>query len=377
VGAAFRERFAGFPRGRGAMNPTAILNAAVPFLIVLLVLVIVHELGHFMTAKLARVTVQEFGFGYPPRLFGFKFKGTLYSLNLLPLGGFVKLLGEEDPAERGSFASQPVPTRLVILGAGPFMNAVLPIALLTASLMFPHQSVAGPVRIDEVAPNSPAEAAGVQPGDIVVQVNDRKIELPQDVRYNIQLNLGSPIDMTLDRDGQTKVVRMTPRWETPENQGPTGIKIVMRPEEVHEITVSKTLPQAFAEGLRGTFDMITLFKNGIYSTIMSRNGAAAVSGPIGIAQATGEVAKGGIPPLLEWTAFLSMNLAILNILPIPMLDGGRILFVLIEWVRRGRRIPPEREGLVHLIGFAALMAFILFVSYQDIMRITGGGSLIP
>lgn len=359
------------------MDFSGILSSVVPFLIVLLVLVIVHELGHFVTAKLAGVTVQEFGFGYPPRIVGFNFKGTLYSLNLLPLGGFVKLLGEEDPSETKSLAAQSIPIRLIILGAGAFMNAILPVFLLTASLMIPYKSYEGPVRVGEVAPGSPAQQAGLQQGDIVLRVNDRPIELPADVRYNIQLNLGSEIEMAIRRGDETKTVRMVPRWDPPSGQGPTGIMLLMREDEVQEITASRPLPQALWEGVRGTFDMLTLFKNGIYSAIASSGGGPAVTGPIGIAQGTGEVAKQGISALLEWTAFLSMNLAILNILPIPMLDGGRIVFVLIEWVRRGRRIPPEREGLVHAIGFAVLMAFVVIVSVADIQRITGGGSLIP
>ncbi len=360
------------------MDIPGILNWAVPFFAVLLVLVMVHELGHFVTAKLAGVTVQEFGFGYPPRLAGLRFKGTLYSFNLLPLGGFVKMLGEEDPSETKSLAAQSVPTRLIILGAGAFMNAVLPVFLLTVSLMIPQQSFEGPVRIDEVAPGSPADKAGLQPGDIVLKVNDRSIEVPPDVRYNIQLNLGSSIEMTVQRGNETKVVRMVPRWEPPSQEGPTGIKIIMRPEEVREVTIARPIQRALWEGLRGTFDMLTLFKNGIYSAIINRSGPGpAVTGPIGIAQGTGEVARAGIGPLLEWTAFLSMNLAIFNILPIPMLDGGRIVFVLLEAVRRGRRVPPEREGMVHAIGFAVLMAFVVIVTVADIQRITGGGSLIP
>lgn len=368
------------------MDFSFILNTALPFLAVLLVLVMVHELGHFVTAKVAGVTVQEFGFGYPPRIARINFKGTSYSLNLLPLGGFVKLLGEEDPSETKSFAAQRIPTRLVILGAGPFMNAVLPVALLTASLMIPHQSYEGPVRIDEVSKGSPAEAAGLRPGDIVVKVNDRTIELPQDIRYNIQLNLGSEIAMTILRDGEEKVFRMVPRWDPPKvrlptgeeiQEGPTGIKILMREQEVREIMVARPIHEALWEGLRGSFDMLSLFKNGIYTAFINRDSGPAITGPIGIAQGTGEVARRGPGPLLEWTAFLSMNLAILNILPIPMLDGGRIVFVLIEWVRRGRRVPPDREGLVHAIGFAVLMAFVVLVSVSDIQRITGGGSLIP
>lgn len=358
------------------MDFSEVLTWAVPTLVILLVLVLVHELGHFVTAKLAGVSVEEFGFGYPPRLVSFHFRGTVYSLNLLPLGGFVKLLGEEGPSGPRGFASRQAQTRLIILAAGPLMNALLPIPLLTASLMVPHQAFDGPVRIAEVAPGSPAEAAGLRPGDIVLRVNDRPIHVPRDLRYNVQLNLGSETEMTVRRDGETKIVRVSPRWDPPPAEGPIGMKAFIRPEELREATVSSPLPAALWEGVRRTSDMLTILKNDLYSGIIGRAGPG-VTGPIGIAQATGEVARGGVLPLLEWTAFLSMNLAILNILPIPMLDGGRIAFVLLEWVRRGRRVVPKREGLVHLIGFALLMAFVLVVSVADIQRITGGGTLIP
>ena len=349
-----------------------LLGNLLPFFLILMVLVVVHELGHFITAKLAGVTVQEFGFGYPPRLFAVKFKGTDYSLNLLPLGGFVKLLGEEDPAETGSLAGKGVGTRLIILGAGSFMNAMLPIVLLTASYMMVRETVAGPVYIQAVAPGSPAEAAGMQEGDVILGINDRKIESIQDVGYNIQLNLGSPIAVTLKRSDQTKEVNVVPRWNPPRGQGATGITIGMPDREARTVTLSPL--EALGTGIRRSFDMLTLFKNGMVSMVVARSGPS-VTGPIGIAQATAEVAQAGVSPLLEWTALLSMNLAFFNILPIPMLDGGRMFFVLLEWVRRGRRVSPEREGLVHLIGFVILMAFILLVSFQDIQRLIKGESL--
>lgn len=343
------------------------------FLGVLLVLVLAHELGHFITAKLAGVPVLEFGFGYPPRLFAIRYKGTDYSLNLLPLGGFVKLVGEEDPAQPGGLAGRSIGVRLMVLGAGSFMNAVLPVVLLTATFMAPRDTVVGPVRIEDVAAESPAALAGLQAGDVIRRINDREISSIREVGYNIQLNLGSQIEVAVTRDGQTRVATMVPRWNPPPGQGATGIVISMPEREAK--TVALPLPQALGEGLRSSLDMLSLFKNGILSTFLARSGPA-VTGPIGIAQVTGEVAQGGVLPLLEWMALLSMNLAVMNILPIPMLDGGRVFFVLLEWVRRGRRIPAEREGLVHLVGFVILMGLILIVSYYDIMRIVRGESIL-
>lgn len=353
------------------------LGAAIPFFGVLLVLVMAHELGHFVTAKLAGITVQEFGFGYPPRLFGVRFKGTDYTLNLLPLGGFVKMLGEEDPNQTGSFASKGVPARLIVLAAGSFMNAVLPVALLTTSLLIPHQVVVGDVRIEQVAEGSPAAAAGLQPGDIILRINERPVENIQDVGYNIQLNMGSPMTMTVRRGPETtRTVTVTPRWRPPQGQGATGIVIGMPDRRIEDRSLP--FPQALGEGLQGTLDMPSQFKNELLMRFSGGGGpGAAVMGPIGIAQVTGEVAKGGIGNLLVFAAGLSMNLAVINMLPIPALDGGRIMFVLIEWVRRGRRITPEREGLAHMVGMAVLLGLIAVVSFNDIGRIIRGESILP
>ncbi|MEK7214989.1 MAG: M50 family metallopeptidase, partial [Chloroflexota bacterium] len=338
---------------------------------VLLALVMVHELGHFVTAKRAGVNVQEFGFGYPPRLFGIHYKGTDYTINLLPLGGFVRMLGEEDPGETGSFASKAIPVRIIILAAGSFMNAVLPVFLLTASFMVPHTVVEGTVRVEQVAEGSPAAAAGIQPGDAILSVNDREVKSIQDVGYNIQLNLGNEMQMTVRRDGKPLTLQVVPRWRPPAGQGATGIVIGMPDRQA--VTTSLALPAAFARGFRETLDMPVQFKNDILGRFAGGSAQGSpVMGPIGIAQVTGEVAKSGLVNLLGLAAGLSMNLAMINILPIPALDGGRIVFVLLEWVRRGRRIPPEREAIVHMVFMGLLLLFIARVSFDDIARILEG-----
>lgn len=369
---------------------------------VLLVLVVIHELGHFITAKMAGVTVQEFGVGYPPRLYAYRFRGTEYSINLLPLGGFVKLLGEEDPNEtaRGdtaggaaaallpggaagavtdgkpevTLASKSAPVRIGILAAGALMNAVLPVVLFSASYMLPQDVVTGAVKVQDVIAGSPAAVAGIRTGDTIIRINDRTVQRIQDVGYSIQLNLGAPIEVAVKRaEGDHTVVHLTPRWNPPVGEGATGIVIVM--PEVTTATQALPIWEAVPKAVRQSFDMVTLFKNGIISMFTNSNPQARqVAGPVGIAQMTGEVAKAGIPSLLEWSAFLSMNLAIFNLLPIPMLDGGRIFFVLLEVARGGRRIPPEREGVVHMVGFVLLMTFVVVVSINDIVRIFSGES---
>jgi len=196
-----------------------------------------------------------------------------------------------------------------------------------------------------------------------------------DLHRYIHLNLGKEICILIKHsDSTTEDVQLIPRWKPPEGQGAIGIVVNMS----HPTVISQHKPfwKAIPLGVGACIETFGLFKNGIISMII---GAMPVelAGPVGIAQLTGEVAKAGISPLLEFAAFLSINLAIINIFPLPALDGGRIVFVLLEWVRRGRRIPAKTEGLIHYIGFAMLMVGILLITYQDIIRIISGGSLLP
>ncbi|MFH1485645.1 MAG: M50 family metallopeptidase [Chloroflexota bacterium] len=350
-----------------------LITTVVAFVLLIGFLVIAHELGHFVTARLFKVKILEFGLGYPPRLFAIKRNETEYSVNALPIGGFVKMLGEEDPNEPGSLAGKSMGARFAILSAGSVMNGLLPVVLLSASLMIPHDVIVGQVQVGEVAPNSPAQQAGMQPGDVILGINDRPIESTFDLLYNIQLNIGSEVTLIVRRERMTREeVKLVPRWNPPPEQGAVGISVGMT--SVRRETRSLPIWEAFPLGLRKSLDMLTLGKNEVTGWFI-RGIAPPVAGPVGIAQATGEVAKIGIPPLLEWTALISMNFAIINLFPLPALDGGRLAFLFLEFVRRGKRVPPEKEGLVHFIGFALLILLSLLITYQDILRILRGESL--
>jgi regulator of sigma E protease len=345
------------------------------FLGVLAVVIVAHELGHFATAKACGIKVEEFGLGYPPRLFGIKRGETVYSLNIIPLGGFTKMAGEEDPNVERSLASKGVGTRLLVLSAGSLMNAILPFLLLSIAFIVPHDVWIGDVVVEEVSTNSPAELAGIEAGDIIISANGKEINNTSDLSRYIQLNLGGELDLLLEHsDGSQEEVTLSPRWRPPEGEGAIGAGVITKDPVVE--SQSEPFWRAIPLGIGQTVETMVLFKNAILSLFIGTADVGGVAGPVGIAQITGEVAKAGISPLLEWTAFFSLNLAILNLLPLPALDGGRIAFVLLEWVRRGKRISPKREGLVHFIGFALLMAFILAVTFQDIMRIISGESLI-
>lgn len=422
------------------------------FISILGVLVIAHELGHFAVAKLCRVKVLEFGIGYPPRLFSFSRGDTTYSLNLLPLGGFVRMLGEEDPQAVDSFASKSPWKRLAVLVAGPGMNAALPLLLLTIMFSLPQSTMVTEVAILDVVPGSPADSAGVLPGDIVRAASGREIDNSAELQAAIQLRLGADMSWVVERagvlvqlripnaridpppgqgavgvllaDGRLRVSeviagstastiglqeddlllrvgesrvlnagdpealaiatlqarpstpvridllrehQLTSLELTPEHMALTGLSVSTRPQESQSLPPSEALSSAF----RQTWEILVLFRNEI-SKWVAGSAAIELSGPVGIAQITDSVLEAGMGPLITWTALLSINLAVINLLPIPALDGGRITFVLLELIRGGRRLAPEKERLVHLVGFLLLLGAIIVVSVNDIQRLISG-----
>lgn len=344
-------------------------------LVLLSVLIIAHELGHFVTAKASGVKVEEFGIGFPPRLISVKHGETRYSLNAIPMGGFNKMAGEEDPRDPGSLASKSIGTRLLVLSAGSLVNIILPVIMLSSAFMIPHNAVFGQVTVEEVAPDSPAARAGIAPGDILLGVNQKPVNNVGDLVRRVQLNLGKEITVTVKHsDATVEEVQLVPRWKPPEGQGPIGTLS----RTVNPTTIKQHYPfwQAIPMGIGECIEVFILSKNGIISMAL---GAVPLNEMtlVGVAQMTGEVARTGLSPLLEYTALISLILGIGNLFPLPALDGGRIAFVLLEWVRRGKRVPPKTEGLVHLVGFALLMALTLAVIGQDIIRIFSGESLLP
>ncbi|MGP8081232.1 MAG: RIP metalloprotease RseP [Dehalococcoidales bacterium] len=352
------------------------LITLVSFFLILIILILAHELGHFFTAKLFKVRVEEFGIFLPPRIFSFKKGETVYSLNAIPLGGFNKLAGEEDPKVPGSLAGKSIPVRLIVLSAGSVMNILLPIILLSIAFMIPHlESVnanstdKGQVFVMEVVSNSPADKAGIKVNDIILDANGQPVQNVDDYENIVLSNLGTEITVTVKHyNGTIADVELTPQANAPATQGATGVAIT------NAVRKSDPFWVAIPNGAISYWNMIVLFVTGVVGMI---KGSVPVSltGPVGLAQLTGEIVKTGIANLLSFAAVISLNLGIVNIFPIPAMDGGRIVFVLLEWARRGKRVSPKTEAMVHSIGFMVLMILFLVISYHDILRIVQGGSI--
>ncbi len=350
------------------------------FIVILGIIIFVHELGHFITAKRAGMRVDEFGFGFPPRLFGIKRGGTIYSLNWIPLGGFVKIKGEngEDGTDADSFGSKSLPKRIAVILAGVAMNVLLAVALFTVGyIVGVPQAVDVPppgaivsernIRIGGIVSGSPAEKAGIAPGDIVKEADGSPLSSSESLRQKIRASEGE-IKLKVLRDKSEKDIVVAP--EILKDTGIRGIGV-----ELIDVGIVRypwyLAPLKGVETSIAALGAIFVSFYGLLAGIFSGAGISPdVSGPVGIAVITGEAVKIGFRYLLEFTALLSLNLAVVNVIPFPALDGGRFLFLLIEAVR-GRAVSRKVEGIAHQAGFALLILLILAVTYRDLVRYGG------
>ncbi|MFQ5945826.1 MAG: RIP metalloprotease [Anaerolineae bacterium] len=340
------------------------------FLLVFTLLVFVHELGHLIVAKRMGIRIPEFGFGFPPRLLSLGRVGeTEITINAIPVGGFVRLAGEDDPDEPGSFAGQSPRVRAAILASGSFMNLVLAAGLFAVVALVGEPSAVIAVEVTQIAPGSPAEAGGLRVGDRILAVDGIQVEDPLDVVRVAETRVGREIALDVERGEESLVVRLVPRRNPPVGEGPMGFTAgaALAGTRIERYDILEAIPH----GISRTFQVVGLIGYGIVYMIQGII-APEVSGPIGIAQMTGQAAARGAPFLLQFTGFLSVNLALLNLLPFPGLDGARLAFVALEAVRGGTKIDPQREGLVHVIGIAILIGLVLVVSYYDLIRVSQG-----
>lgn len=416
---------------------------AVTFIMILGLLVLIHELGHFLTARLFKVRVEEFGLGFPPRVYPRRSRvarlraegKTIYSLNLLPLGGFVRLAGEngvsaptagpasawngdappgnagtseaEDP---GAFANKPAWQRAIILAAGAFNNMALAVALVFAMFVFigtPHVGIA----VVGVAIHSPADQAGILPGDILTRINGQVPRDQVDVHNMIAALQGRPVTVDISRNGVPITMRLVPRTHYPNDQGPIGVMTNPINQHYEPASLGQAagtalgVPGAVVQGIAGLVSgigsqssRVTTLPPGCgppdYITFGGRitgpycvasapgavrddpclapSGGGGVAGPIGIIRQVGcevnAIPTQGWVPLLTLVVELSATLAVMNLLPVPALDGGRLLFVLISVVAR-RRIRPEIEGMAHALGMMALLTLMFIISWHDLMNL--------
>lgn len=345
---------------------TVLLGIAT-FVVILAVLIMVHEIGHFSFAKLFGVRVDEFGLGFPPRLKSVRKGETLYTLNAIPLGGFVKMAGENgEDAEPDSFGAKPPWQRLLILLAGPTMNILFALGIFFFAFLV--GSPRGLTTVTSVAPNSPAAAAGLRDGDRILAVDGQQVRYFDELQTVVSSHVGERLRLRIQRGSRTFSTRALARADPPAHQGRIGI-------ECNETaTVSYGPRKSFQIALENVGTMIASVPLILQSVPQHHN---TVTGPIGIAQVTTHVVNNtprtGPSGVLLFMAFLSANLGVLNLLPIPALDGGRIVFVLLSWIRR-RNLDPELEGVIHMVGMALLLVLIALISYQDIVRWISGGS---
>jgi regulator of sigma E protease len=433
---------------------------------ILAVLILIHEIGHFVAARLIGVKVEEFGIGIPPRLKGWRHKGVVWSLNWIPFGGFVRVLGEDGKsADSGSINTKSAAQRAFFLGAGSLMNFALAFFLMV--VVVGAQGVAhSHVYISSVSTGSPAATAGWQVGDRIVEVAGAPVESAADVGDQARAFAGKPLSVVVERDGAQIETSVVPRANPPAGEGPTGVGI--QPAVVADASVAEVAPDSAAakaglaagdqliavdsqpiddayalqsaltaaEGttipvtvLRGTetldlslavpaldpdadpleasglsiklepnfervpwgsvipvgigqaWEQTGTMLSGIRDLLTRRAPLSEIAGPIGMAQITSELVRSSPLPLwvtlAQLAILLSLNLAILNLLPLPALDGGRLLFVIVEVLRGGKKLAPEREGIVHFAGLILLLGLMFIVAFLDIGRIVDGGSFLP
>ncbi|MCI0394817.1 MAG: M50 family metallopeptidase [Chloroflexi bacterium] len=344
------------------------------FALVLTPIILVHEIGHFVAARLSGIRVEEFGLGFPPRAVKlFESKGTLFSLNWIPLGGFVRPAGEDDPNVPNGLAAASKRARLFTLSAGAGANFLFAILIFWIAFMIGPSKLA--VTITEVLPNSPAMAAGLETGDVILSVNGREAAGNQAIVVEeITGSAGRPVELVVLRNGEEVRLSVTPRLPgeyDAATDGPTGIKLASKPTGENE---SQGPVQAAVLSVANVIDVVW---NTLRAPVLLVRGQISPSDArpvsvVGISQLAGQYAQETATrqdwfPILWFSAVISVALGFTNLLPIPALDGGRILFVLVEAIR-GRRIEPEREGMVHLVGMLVLLGLMVLIIIQDIVN---------
>ncbi len=372
-----------------AMFGDILLNLVLPALAALMLVVFIHELGHFQVGRWCGVQIQVFSIGFGKELFGFNDKyGTRWRLSLIPLGGYVKFVGDENAAslpkasqtpeaarDKTLFHNASVWRRVAIVVAGPVANFILAIAIFAVVFATLGRPVTAP-RVDALMPGGAAEAAGFLPGDLIVEIDGKAIDSFSQIQQIVTLAAGNLLTVIVERDGERITLTPTPeRREMPDGLGGTqriGVIGITRNMEDGDLVYKRFGPlQAIAEGVRETGHIIERTMTYVGRLFAGRETADQLSGPIRIAQISGVIASsGGAPGLLHLSAILSVSIGLINLFPIPMLDGGHLVFYVIEAIR-GRPVSQRAQEIGFRIGLALVIMLFVFVTFNDIVRLAG------
>jgi len=360
----------------------------VPFLFVLTIVVFFHELGHFLVARRCGVKVLTFSIGFGPEILGFFDRyGTRWKISAVPLGGYVKFFGDENAAsvpdqetvaqmteaeKAVSFVHQRVSPRAAVVAAGPIANFILAIAIFAGIFMLYGKQTTS-ARVDTVQTASAAEAAGFKPGDLVTAIDGEKIDSFADMQRIVSISAGETLTIEVDRGGAHVVLKATPQLKELKDNfgnvhrlGVLGISRSMAPGDIKTQKLSP--PQALLAGMQETWFVVDRTLSYIGGVVVGREAADELGGPIRIAQVSGQVASAGFVALIHLTAVLSVSIGLLNLFPIPLLDGGHLLFYAIEAIR-GRPLSERAQEVGFRIGLAIVVVLMIFATFNDILHL--------
>jgi regulator of sigma E protease len=371
--------------GAGGM----VASHVIPFLFVLTIVVFFHELGHFLVARWVGVTVKIFSVGFGPELLGFTDrKGTRWRLSLIPLGGYVRFLGDVTeaggvdqaaldqmtPEERGTaFASKRVGPRAAVVAAGPVANFILAIVIFTGIFAIFGEQVMS-ARVDAVVAGSAAERAGFQPGDVIESINGRPIANFSELQRIVSISTGEELTLVVKRNDGDVTLRATPELKEIKDQfgnvNRVGILGINRSPTADQVVTERySVPSAFVRAVQETWFVVDRTFMYLYRVVGGRESADQLGGPLRVAEVSAQVASIGLLPLVNLAAILSISIGLLNLFPVPMLDGGHLLYYLIEAVR-GRPLSDRAQDIGFRIGFAAILALMVFATWNDIIHLS-------
>lgn len=331
-------------------------------------LVLVHELGHFATAKFTGMRVDEFAIGFGPKLISFTYGETVYSLRAVPLGGFNDIAGmdpaDNDAGERG-YCSKPVGSRMIVILAGSVMNFILPIVLFFGIFFFAGVSTPNPEPVlGTILADKPAAEAGLREGDRVISLDGKAIGSWSAFVDGVKDNTGAPVTVVVERGNQTLTMVMTPAYDSSAKKAMVGVMSSVQ-------TRYPGIVESAQLAVQKTVGIIVMMLSALYKILLELSGAE-LAGPLGVAQMAGEVAQMGFVPLLNFAAFLSLNLGIVNLFPIPALDGGHFAGLCVEAVR-GKPMGPKAMEYMQKVGIALLLLLMVLATKNDIVRLFTGG----